>query len=85
MCPLHTFTVYEGRETDGCSEEIRWRRQGREWILKHPALTRGCPGQHRPEDRGGGGGGGSVIDVPCDWSLRHAHMEMTPRPGWRSR
>lgn len=82
MCPLHAFTVSEGRETDGCSkEEIRWRRQGSKQGLKNAALMRGHPGQppHRPE------GGGSVMDVPCDWSPRHAHMKTPPRPGQRSK
>lgn len=64
---MHAFTVYEGRETDGCiGEDIRWRRQGRDRGMKNSALTIGCPGQSRPE-----GGGGTVIDVPCDLSLQH--------------
>ncbi len=40
----------------------------------------------RPEEgRSGGWVGFSVMDVPCDWSPRHAHIETTPRPGQRSR
>lgn len=30
-------------------------------------------------------GGLGVMDVPCDWSPRHAHMETPPRPGQRSK
>lgn len=82
-CPVHAFTDCVGKETDGWSkDEIGCgRRQGRHHGLKKLALARSHPDQppHGP------GGENSVMDVPCDWSPRHAHTKTPPRPGQRSR
>lgn len=45
MCPLHAFTVYEGRETDDSEEAGQGPK-------KNLTLTRGRPGPHRPEGVG---------------------------------
>lgn len=51
----------------------------------HERMSRPASMQARRVREGEGGGDASVMDVPCEWSPRHAHMETTPRPGQRSR
>lgn len=52
-------------------------------VFKHPSPHERTSRPTRA--RRAGGRGVSVIDVPCDWSLRHAYADTTPRPGRRSR
>lgn len=75
MCPLHAFTMYEGRETDDSEEAGQGlkKKSNPHKRTSRPTQARRC------------WSGGSVIDVPCDWSLRHAHIETTPRPSQGSR